>query len=82
MYRHKIHVFAAQEVNQPMAHKTLYVSPADESLWAAAQRVADKAGTSVSRIVTDLLKSELSRVDAELSNRPADEWAHIAADVA
>ena len=65
-----------------MPHKTLYVSPADESLWAAAQRVADKGGTSVSRIVAEALKRGLPRLDAELSEQPADQWAHIAADVA
>jgi hypothetical protein len=65
-----------------MPHKTLYVPPADESLWAAAQRVADKGDTSVSRLVAEALKRHLPRIDAELSERPADEWAHIAADAA
>lgn len=65
-----------------MPHKTLYVSPADESLWAAAQRVADKGETSVSRIVVEALKRGLPRLDAELSEQQADQWAHIAADVA
>jgi hypothetical protein len=65
-----------------MPHKTLYVSPQDESLWAAAQRVAEKGGTSVSRIVAEALKRDLPRVDAEISARPTDDWAHIAADVA
>ena len=65
-----------------MPHKTLYVPPSEEKLWAAAQRVAEKAGTSVSRIVAEALRRDLPRVDAELSARPKDEWEHIAADVA
>jgi hypothetical protein len=62
-----------------MPHKTLYVSPKDESLWAAAQRVADKAGTSVSQIVTQALKNDLPRVVAELDQPKTDEWADLAA---
>lgn len=62
-----------------MAHKTLYIRPADESLWAAAQRVADKADTSVSRIVSEALKLQLPRVANELEQKrqeqAADEWA-------
>lgn len=62
-----------------MPHKTLYVSPKDESLWAAAQRVADKAGTSVSQIVTQALKNDLPRVVAELDQPKTDKWADLAA---
>jgi hypothetical protein len=67
-----------------MPHKTLYIPPADESLWAAAQRVADKAGTSVSRVVAEALKNDLPRAAAELHAKPQvkDEWADIAADAA
>lgn len=69
-----------------MPHKTLYIRPADESLWSAAQRVADKADVSVSRIVAAALKHQLPRVveeiERERQERPADEWAHFAADVA
>ncbi|WP_250029733.1 hypothetical protein [Paractinoplanes maris] len=65
-----------------MPHKTLYVAPSDESLWAAAQRVADKAGTSVSRVVAEALKNDLPRAAAELEQQKAekvDQWAEIAA---
>jgi hypothetical protein len=65
-----------------MPHKTLYVSPKDESLWAAAQRVADKAGTSVSQIVAQALKNDLPRVAAELKQPKPDEWAELATDAA
>jgi hypothetical protein len=66
-----------------MPHKTLYIRPADESLWAAAQRVADKADVSVSRIVAEALKLQLPRVVADIEQRqqevPVDEWAGFAA---
>jgi hypothetical protein len=69
-----------------MPHKTLYIRPADESLWSAAQRVADQADVSVSRIVAEALKFQLPRALAEIErqkqDRPADEWAGFAADVA
>lgn len=69
-----------------MPHKTLYIRPADESLWAAAQRVADKADLSVSRVVSEALKLQLPQVAAALEQQrreqPVDEWADIAADVA
>lgn len=70
-----------------MAHKTLYIRPADESLWAAAQRVADKADISVSRIVSEALKLQLPRVADELEQKrqeqAVDEWADFfAADAA
>lgn len=69
-----------------MAHKTLYIRPADESLWNAAQRVADKADVSVSQIVAAALKHQLPQVVAEIERQkhqqPVDEWAQFAADVA
>lgn len=69
-----------------MPHKTLYIRPADESLWAAAQRVADKADLSVSRVVSEALKLQLPQVAAALEQQrrelPVDKWADIAADVA
>ena len=65
-----------------MPHKTLYVSDADISLWAAAQRVADRRKTSLSRLVAEALKNDLPRAAAELTIQPTDEWAHIAADAA
>jgi hypothetical protein len=67
-------------------HKTLYIRPADESLWDAAQRVADKADVSVSRIVAEALKLQLPRALAEIERQravqPVDQWADFAADVA
>jgi hypothetical protein len=69
-----------------MPHKTLYIRPTDESLWAAAQRVADKADVSVSRIVAEALKLQLPRVVADIEQKrremPVDEWANFAADAA
>ncbi len=69
-----------------MAHKTLYIRPADESLWGAAQRVADRTDVSVSQIVAEALKHQLPRVVEEIERRkqvqPVDEWADFAADVA
>lgn len=69
-----------------MPHKTLYIRPTDESLWAAAQRVADKADVSVSRIVAEALKLQLPRVVADIEQKrqelPVDEWADFAADAA
>lgn len=56
------------------------------SRWAAAQRVADKADVSVSRIVAEALKLQLPRVADQLEQRrqeqPIDEWATFAADAA
>jgi len=64
-------------------HKTLYVPDKDESMWAAAQRVADKTGVSVSRIVSKALQHHLPTVAAELEQRQeepvVDEWAGLAA---
>jgi hypothetical protein len=69
-----------------MAHKTLYIRPTDESLWSAAQRVADRADVSVSQIVAEALKRQLPCVVEEIEQRrqvqPVDEWADFAADVA
>lgn len=69
-----------------MSHRTLYIRPADESLWSAVQRVAEKADVSVSQIVAAALKYQLPRVveDIEQKRRemPVDEWAGFAADAA
>lgn len=69
-----------------MAHKTLYIRPADESLWSAAQRVADQTEISVSNIVARALKHHLPQVVADIERerqeRPADEWADFAVDAA
>lgn len=66
-----------------MPHKTLYVPNKDESMWAAAQRVADKTDVSVSRIVSEALRLHLPAVAAELEQKRdepvADEWAGLAA---
>jgi hypothetical protein len=66
-----------------VSHKTLYIRPADESLWAAAQRVADKADISLSRIVAESLKVQLPAVVEEIERQrqvqPVDEWADFAA---
>ncbi|HEY6117147.1 MAG TPA: hypothetical protein VI172_14440 [Candidatus Dormibacteraeota bacterium] len=68
-----------------MAHKTLYIRPNDESLWAAAQRVANRTDVSVSRIVTEALKLQLPRIveliEQQKREQPVDEWASFAADV-
>lgn len=65
-----------------MPHKTLYVPPSEEALWAAVQRVAEKGNTSVSRLVAEALRRELPRIDAELTPRPVVEWDRIASDAA
>lgn len=69
-----------------MPHKTLYIRPADESLWHAAQRVADKADVSVSRIVAEALKFQLphalAAIERQRTEQPVDQWADFAADVA
>jgi hypothetical protein len=69
-----------------VAHKTLYIRAADESLWSAAQRVADRADVSVSQIVAEALKHQLPLVVADIERQkheqPVDEWAQFAADVA
>ena len=65
-----------------MPHKTLYVSADDQSLWDAAQRVADRKKTSLSRIVAEALENDLPRAAAEIPETTADRWAHIAADAA
>jgi hypothetical protein len=63
-----------------MPNKTLYIPPADESLWAAAQRVADRKKTSLYRVLTEALKNDLPRAASE--PEPEDEWATFAADAA
>lgn len=65
-----------------MPHKTLYIRSADESLWSAAQRVADQADVSVSRVVAEALKLQLPRALAAIERQrqelPVDEWADFA----
>lgn len=65
-----------------MAHKTLYVSPGDTSVWAAAQRVADRKGISLTRVVVEALEHDLPRAAAEMDEQPTDKFGHIAADAA
>lgn len=65
-----------------MARKTLYIAKSDLTLWEAVERVADKAGTSISRVVLEAVQRDLPRQDAEADAQPADPWAHIAADAA
>lgn len=65
-----------------MPHKTLYVSERDLPLWDAAQRVADRRKTSLSRVVVEALTEDLPRQDAKTTETPADRWAHIGSDAA
>lgn len=65
-----------------MPNKTFHIPEDEIPLWDAAARVAAKRRTTVYRIVSAALQSELPRLDAEAVDRPADPWAHIAADVA
>jgi hypothetical protein len=64
-------------------NKTFHIPDDEVALWEAAQRVATKRRTSVYRILSTALQHELPRLDAEpVEDRPADPWAHIAADAA
>ncbi len=65
-----------------MPNKTFHIPDDEIPLWAAAQRVADKRRTSLYRVLSDALQHDLPRLDAEAQDRPADPWAHIAADAA
>lgn len=65
-----------------MPNKTFHIPEEEIPLWEAAQRVATKRRTSLYRVVSESLRSELPRLDAEAQDWPADPWAHIAADVA
>lgn len=63
-----------------MATKTLYVGDRDGPLWAAAERVARRDRTSLSRIVADALADHLPRRAAEPD--PRERWDAIANDAA
>lgn len=65
-----------------MATKTLYVGDRDEPVWQAADRLAKRNGTSVSRLVAQALADYLPRAAAEPAPEPADRWAAIAPDAA
>lgn len=69
-----------------MPHKTLYIRPKDQTLWDAAQRVADLTDLSVSRIVGEALKLHLRSVADDLERQRQaqtdDEWATFAVDAA
>lgn len=60
-----------------VANKTLYIPKADEPLWEAAQRVADRRQTSLYRLLTEALEDYVPRAAVEPS--PRDRWAGIAA---
>lgn len=65
-----------------MPNKTFHIPEDEVPLWEAAQRVAAKRRTSLYRVVSDALKNDLPRLDAEAEERPADPWAHIAPNAA
>ena len=61
-----------------MPNQNLYIPASEIPLWEAARRVARKRGTSLYRVVSDALRNDLPRADAEAT----DQWAGIAADAA
>lgn len=61
-----------------MPNKGLYVPDAEIPLWEAAARVAKKHKVSLYRVVSDALKADLARADAEGPLKPAETWSHIA----
>ena len=65
-----------------MPNKTLYVPDDELPLWDAARRVAKRHNVSLYRVVADALRQDLPRAAEEGPLKPADEWAHIAADAA
>lgn len=65
-----------------MPNKTLYIPDVEVSLWQAAQRVADRKGVSLYRVISEALTEDLPRQAAAADTKPADPWAHIAADAA
>jgi hypothetical protein len=65
-----------------MANKTFHIPEDEAALWDAAGRVATKRRASLYRIVSEALQIALPQLDAEAEDRPADPWAHIAADAA
>jgi hypothetical protein len=65
-----------------MPNKTLYIPEKETTLWDAAQRVADRRGVSLYRVVSEALTEDLPRQDATADTKPADPWAHIASDAA
>ncbi len=58
-------------------NKTFHIPPADQALWDAAQRLADKRQTRLYRLVREALAEHLPRAAAE-----DDRWASIAPDAA
>lgn len=65
-----------------MPNKGLYIPEAEVPLWDAAQRVANKYGVSLYRVVAEALKNDLPRADREGPVKPDETWARIAADAA
>lgn len=65
-----------------MATKTLYVGDRDGPLWEAAQRVADRRRTSLSRLVTEALERHLPDLVDAPEPPPTDRWNDLAADAA
>lgn len=65
-----------------MATKTVYVGDRDAPVWEAADRLARRNGTSVSRLVADALADYLPRVPIRPQPAPDDRWAAIAPDAA
>lgn len=53
-----------------MAQKSLYIRDSDTPIWDAAERIADRDGTSVARLViaalTDYLPKVATRPEAEI----------------
>lgn len=63
-----------------MPRQNIYVAERDRGLFDAAERVAKRDRTSLSRVVADALAEHLPRRAASPS--PEDRWADIAADAA
>lgn len=61
-----------------MPQRTLYVRDADEPVWKAASRLAQRDNISLSQLVTDALEAHLPQVADQPAR--ADRWAAVAAD--
>lgn len=58
-----------------MANKTFHIPEADEPMWQAAQRIANRRRTTVYRLVAEAMEDYLPRA-AERRDR----WQTVAAD--
>lgn len=56
--------------------KTIYTRDADESMWAAGKRLADKFGLSESAFIADAMRFYIPHMAAQPT--PTDPWAEIA----